>query len=559
MKQSERRTGGRVLIDALRVHGVDTVFCVPGESYLAALDALHAARDTISTITCRHEGGAANMAEAYGKLTGRPGIVMVTRGPGACHAAIGLHNAAQDSTPMVLFIGQVERGHSDREAFQEIEYRRFLEPLCKWVVQIDDPARIPELVSQAFHRACSGRPGPVAVALPEDMLVEETDVADAGPYTAVAPGVAGNVMPELRSLLAGARRPLVIAGGGGWSVQASKDLARFVESNALPTAASFRCQDRLDNTHPCYAGDLGLGIDPKLAERVRETDLLLVIGARLGEMTTRGYRLVVPPCPRQKIVHVHPDPGELGRVFQPALAVCAGSAEFLRAAAAMLPVDSGAWRESTARAHREYLESVAPTPGLPGPVEMGKVMAHLRERLPPEAILTTDAGNFSAWMHRHYVYRTYPSQIGPTSGAMGYGIPAAVAARHVYPDRPVVAFCGDGGALMTGQEIATAVHHGIDPVILVVNNSMYGTIRMHQERDYPDRTIGTDLTNPDFVAWAESFGAFAVRVERTDEFADALEDALGAGRVALVELRIDPELITTRATLSQIRGSGARR
>ena len=557
MTQSNRRTGGRVLVDALRIHGVDTVFCVPGESYLAALDALHDARRTIATITCRHEGGAANMAEAYGKLTGRPGIVMVTRGPGACHAAIGLHNAAQDSTPMVMFIGQVERGHSDREAFQEIEYRRFLAPLCKSVVQIDDPARIPELVSQAFHCACSGRPGPVAVALPKDMLVEETSVEDARRYTAVSPGVASHVLPALRALLAEAERPLVIAGGGGWSAQASRDLARFVEANALVTAASFRCQDRLDNSHPCYAGDLGLGIDPKLAERVRNADLLLVIGARLGEMTTRGYRLVTPPCPRQKIVHVHPDPDELGRVYQPALAVCAGSAEFLRAAAAMPPMDSSAWRDATARAHEEYLESVEPTAGLPGPVEMGKVMAYLRERLPPEAILTTDAGNFSAWMHRHYVYRTFPSQIGPTSGAMGYGIPAAIAARHVYSDRPVIAFCGDGGALMTGQEIATAVHHGIDPVILVVNNAMYGTIRMHQEREYPDRVIGTALTNPDFVAWAESFGAFAARVERTGEFPDAFEAAMSAGRVALVELRIDPELITTRATLSQIRGAGA--
>ena len=558
MTQSSRRTGGRILIDALQIHCVDTVFCVPGESYLAALDALHDARGTIATITCRHEGGAANMAEAYAKLTGRPGIVMVTRGPGACHAAIGLHNAAQDSTPMVMFIGQVERGHSDREAFQEIEYRRFLAPLCKWVVQIDDAARIPELVSQAFHRACSGRPGPVAVALPEDMLVDETTVADAGPYRAVSPGVASDALPALRKLFADAQRPLVIAGGGGWSAQASADLGRFVETNALTTAASFRCQDRLDNTHPCYAGDLGLGIDPKLAERVRNADLLLVIGARLGEMTTRGYRLVTPPCPTQKLAHVHPDPGELGRVYQPTLAVCAGSAEFLRAAAAMPPVDSSAWRDCTARAHEEYLESVEPTRGLPGPVEMGKVMAHLRERLPPEAILTTDAGNFSAWMHRHYVYRTFPSQIGATSGAMGYGIPAAIAARHVYPDRPVVAFCGDGGALMTGQEIATAVHHGIDPVILVVNNSMFGTIRMHQERDYPDRVIATGLTNPDFVAWARSFGAFAARVERTDEFPDVFEEALSAGRVALVELRIDPELITTRATLAQIRGSGTR-
>ena len=558
MTRNSRRTGGRVLIDALRIHGVDTVFCVPGESYLAALDALHDARDRIATITCRHEGGAANMAEAYGKLTGRPGIVMVTRGPGACHATIGLHNAAQDSTPMVMFVGQVERGHSDREAFQEIEYRRFLEPLCKWVVQIDDPARIPELVSQAFHRACSGRPGPVAVALPEDMLVEETAVRDAGPYTAVSPGVALDAIPALRTLLADARRPLVVAGGGGWSTQASDDLARFVAANALATAASFRCQDRLDNAHPCYAGDLGLGIDPKLAQRVRDADLLLVIGARLGEMTTRGYRLVAPPCPRQKIVHVHPDPGELGRVFQPALAICAGSTEFLRAAAAMPPVDASAWRDSTACAHAEYLESVEPTGGLPGPVEVGKVMAHLRERLPHEAILTTDAGNFSAWMHRHYVYRTFPSQIGPTSGAMGYGIPAAIAARHVYPHRPVVAFCGDGGALMTGQEIATAVHHGIDPVILVVNNSMYGTIRMHQEREYPDRVIGTDLTNPDFVAWARSFGAFAARVERTDDFPGAFDAASSAGRAAVVELRIDPELITTRATLAQIRGTGTR-
>ena len=556
MKHNSRRSGGRVLIDALAIHGVDTVFCVPGESYLAALDALHDMRGTISTITCRHEGGAANMAEAYGKLTGRPGVVMVTRGPGACHATIGLHNAAQDSTPMVLFIGQVERGHTDREAFQEIEYRRFLEPLCKWVVQIDDPARIPELVSQAFHRACSGRPGPVAVALPEDMLVEETDVEDTAPYKRVAPGVAGDAIAALRAVLADAHSPLVIAGGGGWTERACADLARFAEANQIATAASFRCQDRLDNTHPSYAGDLGLGIDPKLAERVRDADLLLVIGARLGEMTTRGYRLVTPPTPRQKLVHVHPDPDELGRVFQPTLPICAGAAEFLRAAAAMPPVDSSAWRDSTVRDHEDYLETVEPTPGLPGSVEMGAIMAHLRERLPPEAILTIDAGNFSAWAHRHYVYRRFPSQIGPTGGAMGYGIPAAIAARLVFPDRPVVAFCGDGGALMTGQELATAVHHDIDPVILVVNNGMYGTIRMHQERENPGRAIATDLTNPDFVTWAESFGAFAARVERTDEFPDAFEDATACGRVSLIELRIDPELITTRSTLSELRGSG---
>ena len=559
MKQKGRRSGGRILIDALAIHGVDTVFCVPGESYLAALDALYDVRDSITTITCRHEGGAANMAEAYGKLTGRPGVVMVTRGPGACHATIGLHNAAQDSTPMVLFIGQVERGHTDREAFQEIEYRRFLEPLCKWVVQIDDPARIPELVSQAFHRACSGRPGPVAVALPEDMLAEEADVEDTGPYTRVTPGVPRDAIPALGALLADARRPLVIAGGGGWSERASEGLARFAEANRLPVATSFRCQDRVDNTHPCYAGDLGLGTDPKLAERVRDADLLVVVGARLGEMTTRGYRLVTPPKSRQRLVHVHPDPDELGRVYQPTLAVCAGCEEFLHAAVSMPPADSSAWRDSTVRAHDAYLATLEPTPGLPGPVEMGAIMAHLRERLPPEAIVTIDAGNFSGWAHRHYVYRRFPSQIGPTGGAMGYGVPAAIAARHVYPDRPVVAFCGDGGALMTGQEIATAVHHGIDPVILVVNNAMYGTIRMHQERLNPGRAIATDLTNPDFVAWAESFGAFAARVEHTGEFPDAFEDAMACGRVSLIELRIDPEAITTRSTLSELRGSGPAR
>ena len=393
---------------------------------------------------------------------------------------------------------------------------------------------------------------------PRTCWSKKRPVPDTGRYAAVSPGVAGGAIPALRGLLAAAHRPLVIV-GGGWSAAASEDLARFAAANALAVTASFRCQDRLDNTHPCYAGDLGLGIDPGLADRVREADLLLVIGARLGEMTTRGYRLVEPPCPRQKLVHVHPDPDELGRVYQPTLAICAGSAEFLRAATAMPPVDSSAWRESTVRDHERYLASVEPTRGLPGPVEMGTVMAYLRERLPPEAILVTDAGNFSAWMHRHYVYRVFPSQIGPTSGAMGYGIPAAIAARHVYPDRPVVAFCGDGGALMGGQEIAAAVHHGIDPVILVVNNSMFGTIRMHQEREYPDRVIATDLTNPDFVVWAESFGAFAARVERTDEFPGAFEDAMSAGRAALVELRIDPELITTRASLAQIRGAAVRR
>ncbi|WP_025771328.1 thiamine pyrophosphate-binding protein [Thioalkalivibrio sp. HK1] len=551
------RTGARILVDALAIHGVDTVFCVPGESYLAVLDALHESHRSIRTITCRHEAGAANMAEAFGKSTGRPGVAMVTRGPGACHASIGLHTAAQDSTPMILFIGQVALGASEREAFQEIDYRKFLAPICKWTGQIDDPARIPELLSRAFHQSVSGRPGPVAIALPEDMLRKEATVHDTKAYRPISPGVASDDLHPLRSLLAEAQRPMAIVGGGGWNAKASEDLAQFAEGNRIPVAASFRCQDRLDNRHPCYVGDLGTAADPDLARRVREADLLLVIGARLGEITTCGYELVSVPEPRQRLIHIHPDPEELGRVYRPTYAICAASDRFLSAAAEMPPVDFSAWDDHTASARAAYLASLESTPDLPGALQMGEVMAYLRNRLPPEAILTTDAGNFSGWMQRHYLYRAWPSQIGPTSGAMGYGIPAAISARLVFPDRPVVGFCGDGGALMSGQEIATAIHHGIDPVILVVDNGMYGTIRLHQERDYPGRTIATSLSNPDFTAWARSFGAFAERVERSEDFPAAFERALGAGRIAVLELPIDPELITTRASLSQLRGTGS--
>eukprot|EP00119_Amphimedon_queenslandica_P006813 XP_011408106.1 PREDICTED: uncharacterized protein LOC105315237 [Amphimedon queenslandica] len=558
MTHPPSRTGARILVDALAIHGVDTVFCVPGESYLSALDALH---DTpsIRTITCRHEAGAANMAEAYGKSTGRPGVAMVTRGPGACHASIGLHTAAQDSTPMILFIGQVALRMSEREAFQEIDYRKFLDPICKWTGQIDDPARIPELLSRAFYRAVSGRPGPVAIALPEDMLRLEAGVFDTAAYRRIAPGLASEDLAPLRSLLAQAQRPLAIVGGGGWNAKASEDLATFAGNNRIPVAASFRCQDRLDNDHPCYVGDLGTAADPDLVRRVREADLLLVIGARLGEITTRGYETVSVPTPRQQLIHIHPDAEELGRVYQPSYAICAASDRFLSAAAKMPAVDSGAWDRHCASARAAYLASLEPTPDLPGRLQMGEVMAHLRQRLPREAILTTDAGNFSGWMQRHYLYRDWPSQLGPTSGAMGYGIPAAISARLVFPDRPVVGFCGDGGALMSGQEIATAIHHGIDPVILVIDNGMYGTIRLHQERDHPGRAIATSLTNPDFTAWARSFGAFAERVERTCDFPQAFERALGAGRIAVLELPIDPEMITTRATLSQLRGTGSPR
>ena len=546
------RTGGQILIDALLVHGVDHVFCVPGESFLAALDALRDATNRIRTVTCRHEGGAACMAEAYGKLTGRPGVAMVTRGPGACNASLGVHIAQQDSTPMVIFIGQVERGHSEREAFQELDYRRFYGPLCKWAAQVESADRLPELVSQAFHRACAGRPGPVALALPEDMLRDVAGVADTGPYQVVQPAADPGAIEQLRQRLTTARRPFMIVGGPGWTAQACRDICTFAAANRIPTGASFRAQDRFDNTHECYAGELGLGPDPALSARVREADVLLAVGVRLGELTTAGYTLVEPPCPSQSLVHVYPDPDELGRVFQPELAVCAGVASFARAAADIRPVAQPRWDDWTRDARADYLDNLQPTPGLPGSLEMGAVMAQLRQRLPPNAILTTDAGNFSGWMHRHYLYRAFPTQLGPTNGAMGYGVPAAVAARLLHPDRPVVAFCGDGGALMSGQEIATAMHYGVDPVILVLNNAMYGTIRMHQQRDYPGREHATALTNPDFAAWARSFGAYARAVERTEEFGPALDEALHAGRVAVLELRIDPELISTRARLSEI-------
>ena len=497
-------------------------------------------------------GGAAYMAEAYAKTTGRPGVLMVTRGPGACHAASGVHTAFQDSTPLVVLIGQVAREQEYREAFQELDYRQFYGPLCKWVAQVESAARIPELVNQAFQRAMSGRPGPVALALPEDMLRELTDAKDAKPALAIRPEVSARTLEELRALLIAAKRPMMIVGGGAWNPMACADIVTFAEANGIPCASSFRCQDRFDNSHKNYAGDMGRGGSPKLMKRIHEADLVIVVGARLGEVTTGGYRLFNLPTPKQILIHVHPDPNELGRVFQPTLPICAAPGPFALAACAMAPIslDRTEWVTST---RTDYLENLEPTPGLPDKLDMGVVMASLRDTLPPEAILTTDAGNFSGWMHRFYVYRRYPSQLGATNGSMGYGIPAAIAARLAFPERQVVGFVGDGGSLMSGQEIATAVHHGIDPVILICNNGMYGTIRMHQERDFPHRTVGTSLTNPDFTQWARSFGAFGEAVTCTQEFAPAFKRALNAGKIAVLDLQIDPELINTRTTLSAIR------
>ena len=546
------RTGGRILVDQLKIHGVDMAFCVPGESYLAVLDGLYEARNSIRLITCRQEGGAANMAEAYGKLTGRPGICFVTRGPGATNASIGVHTAFQDSTPMILFVGQVARDQIEREAFQEIDFRRMFGQMAKWVAQIDDAARIPELVSQAFHRAVAGRPGPVVIALPEDMLTSTAEVEDAGPYKTVRahPGEAD--MARLRDMLAKAERPFMIVGGGGWSARAVDDIRAFAEANDLPVGCSFRCQDLFDNRHPNYAGDVGIGINPALAQRIRASDLLIVVGARLGEMTTSGYTLVKLPKPDQPLVHVHGSAEELGRVYQAELPINSGMEAFASAARALPRVDSTRWRQWREQARADYVVHIKP-PKVPGAVQIGTIMEWLNSNLPEDAILTNGAGNYTIWLHRFFQYRRFRTQLAPTSGAMGYGVPAAIAAKAVHPERMVISWNGDGCFLMNGQELATAVQHDLPVVFIVVNNGMYGTIRMHQEREYPGRTIATDLKNPDFAALARAYGALGETVATTDEFVPAFQRAVAAKKPALIEIRLDPEALTPRATLSQIR------
>ncbi len=544
------RTGGQLLVDQLVVHGVDVAFGVPGESYLAVLDALHDA--PIRFISCRHEVGAATMADAYGKLTGRPGICMVTRGPGATHAAGGIHTAFQDSTPLILLIGQVGRGMMGREAFQEIDYRQMFGPMAKWVEQVDDSDRIPELISRAFHVATAGRPGPVVLALPEDMLVEESAAADARPYESGRVRPAPDDIARARTLLEEAERPLVIVGGAPWSGRAHAELTSWCTAGAVPVASGWRRQDYVDNAAGAYVGHLALGADPRLARRVREADVLLAIGDRLSEITTAGYTLLDVPNPSQALVHVTPDPDELGRVYAPALGISASPDAFAVALGATPPLQPGPRAQRTLEAREEYLDNLRHTPA-PGELDLGDVMAVLRERLPADAILANGAGNFSVWTHRFYEFTQYPTQLAPTSGAMGYGVPAAVAAKLVFPERIVVAMTGDGDFLMTGQELATAVQYEAAIVVLVVNNGMYGTIRMHQERHYPGRVSGTDLVNPDFAALARAFGAHGAVVERTQDFADALDHAIDSGRPALLELRVDPEALTPRQTLSEIR------
>lgn len=548
------RTGGQLVVEALEANGVDRLYCVPGESYLAVLDAL---RDSeIRTIVCRQEGGAAMMADCHGRLTGRPGICFVTRGPGATNASAGLHIATQDSNPVILFIGQVARGVRGREAFQEIDYRAFYGDIAKWVVEIDEAARIPELVTRAFAAATSGRPGPVVVALPEDMLRERAEAPAARPFTPVETRPGAAEMARLQKLLEGAERPFVILGGTRWDEASVAAFAEAAGRWALPVGCSFRRQMLFDHLHPCYAGDVGIGPNPVLAEAIGDADLVLLVGGRMGEMPSSGYTLLKSPYPDQTLIHVHPDPQELGRVYRPTLAVNASPAAFAEAFLALKPKAAPAWAAGTEHLHTAYLEWSTPPGSGPGPVHMGPIMSHLESVLPEDAVATNGAGNFATWLHRFHRFRRYATQAAPASGSMGYGVPAAVAAADLFPGRMPLAFAGDGDFLMNGQEFATAVQYGLPVIVLLLNNGIFGTIRMHQERQYPGRVMATELKNPDFAALARAYGGHGETVGKTEEFAAAFERARASGKPAIIEVRLDPEAITPAKTLNEIRRGG---
>ena len=564
------RPAGHALVEALIAQGVHTAFGVPGESYLAVLDGFHQHREQIRFIACRQEGGAAFMAEAQGKLTGRPGICFVTRGPGATNASIGLHTAFQDSTPLILFVGQVASDQRDREAFQEVDYRQMFGPgtlgMAKWVGEIQDADRLPEYVARAFHTALQGRPGPVVLSLPEDMLTAMTTapvLPRAQPALAwPAPGA----LRELRAMLMAAQRPLLIAGGSGWDAEGANALQRFAENWQLPVGCGFRFQDTFDNRHPMYAGDVGIGINPKLAARVREADLVIALGVRLGEMTTGGYTLLQPPRPAQKLVHVHAGAEELGRVYAADLLLQSSMACAAKALETLAAPNSVPWAEWAAGAHADY-EANHAAPAVE-PMDLAVVMKTVQRLAPADTVYTNGAGNYSGWLHRYVRYFGLQhhgrTQLAPTSGAMGYGVPAAVAASLLYPQRTVVNVAGDGDFLMTGQELATATGYGAGRgagklVSIVVDNGSYGTIRMHQEREYPGRVSGSDLFNPDFAALARAYGWQAHRVDTTAQFEPAFAAAMAAERPTLIHVKLDTDVITSRTTLGAIRESALRR
>jgi len=543
------RTAAEVLVDQLRVHGVRHVFCVPGESYLAVLDAF--CDSDLAVTVCRQEGGACMMAEAIGKVTGRPGVCFVTRGPGATNASHGIHIARQDSTPLVMFVGQVARDMREREAFQELDYRAVFGSMTKWSTEIDDPARVPEIVSRAFYTAANGRPGPVVVAIPEDMLIERVAVPDAPPFALIetSPGAAD--MQKFAALLAAAHRPIILLGGSRWSQAASDAVGRFAQKYSLPVCTTFRRAHLFDALNPCYAGDLGIGPNPKLIERIKSADLVIVVGGRVGELPSQSYTLFDIPRPQTTFVHVHPGAEELGRVYSPQLAIHSTPTAF---AAALESLDlPQTLRGQGEAAHADWLQWTETPTEQPGSVNFGAVLVWLRETLPLDAIICNGAGNYAAWIHRFFRMRRFGQHVAPASGSMGYGVPAAVAMKRLYPDRPVICIAGDGDFLMNGQEFATAVQYDLPFVIIIVDNGMYGTIRMHQEREYPGRISATDLRNPDFPAYARAFGGFGASVERTEDFPAAFKQAQASGKPAIIRLKIDPEAITPVTTLAKIR------
>jgi len=550
---------GHLLVECLVAQGVTHAFGVPGESFLAVLDGFHAYRDRIRFVINRQEGGAAFMAEAHGKLTGRPGVCFVTRGPGATNASIGVHTAFQDSTPLVLFVGDVASDMRDREAFQEVNYESFFGPstkgMAKRVERIDDARRIPEYVARAFATAMNGRPGPVVLVLPEDMLTQPVTAEPLPKVSASEASIGPESLLRIESVLSKAERPLLVAGGGGWTPQAAQALQRFAEAWQLPVCNAFRFQDTFDNLHPQYAGDLGIAPNPRLVRRVQDSDLLLVVGARLGEMTTGGYTLLAAPRPRQQLVHIHASGEELHRVYHADVAVQATMNAAAVALQTLQPPAALPWADWTAACHADYLANLQPQP-LPGAIDMPAIIATLQRHLPEDVVVTNGAGNFASWVHRFWRYRGLArglkTQLAPTNGAMGYGVPAGIAAA-LTSGRLALTMAGDGDFLMTAQELATAVQYGVKTVIVLLNNGMYGTIRMHQEREYPARISGSELRNPDFVALARAYGYAAERVSRTAEFEPALRAALARPEGTLIEIVLDPELITTRATLSAIR------
>src|ERR1700724_2267896 len=543
------RSGGEVLVDQLVVHGVRHAFCVPGESYLAALDAFH--DRPVEMTVCRHESGAAIMAEAVGKLTGRPGVCFVTRGPGATNASPGIHIARQDSTPLVVFVGQVARDMREREAFQELDYRAVFGSMTKWATEIDDPARIPEIVSRAFYTAANGRPGPVVVAIPEDMLIERVAVTDAPPFAPIETSPGDTEMAKFAQMLAGARAPIMLLGGSRWSQAASDGIGRFAQKYALPVSTTFRRGHLFDALHPCYAGDIGIGPTPGLIERIKASDLVIMVGGARGELPSQSYTLFDIPRPQMTFVHVHPGAEELGRVYSAHLPIHATPTAFA-AALDRLELPS-APRGQAAAAHADYLAWTEQPTEQPGGVNFGAVMVWLREYLPPNAILCNGAGNYAAWIHRFFRFRRFGSHVAPASGSMGYGVPAAVAMKRLHPDRPVVCLAGDGDFLMNGQEFATAVQYGVPITIVIADNGMSGPIRMHQEREYPGRVSATGLRNPDFPAYARAFGGFGVSVERTEDFPEAFKQAQASGKPSIILLSIDGEAIAPTTTIAKIR------